>query len=82
LHQSSFPANTKAGFQVIEFTPSTGMFFKTKNLWKLRLQIELLLLWRQQLLIATVNFCHFYDFPELSSSASKGATHPAHQEEV
>jgi hypothetical protein len=36
-----------------------GYIFKTKNLWNLTLQTELLLLWRQQFPIATVNFLRF-----------------------
>jgi len=27
FHQASFPANTTARFQVLEFTPSAGIFF-------------------------------------------------------
>jgi hypothetical protein len=59
LHQIYFPANTKAGFQVLEFTLSEGIFFKSKNLWKLRFQIELPLVWRLQLPVATAKFLPF-----------------------
>jgi hypothetical protein len=59
LNQTSFTANTKAGFQVLEFTLSAGIFFKSKNLSKLRFQIELPLLWRLQLPVATVHFLPF-----------------------
>jgi len=31
---------------------------------------------------ATVNFSHFDDYPERSSSISKVATHPAYPEEI
>jgi len=71
LHQTYFPANTKAGFQVLEFTFSAGIFLKIKTLWKLRLQIE-----------ATVNFLPFHGSPARSSSAAKIATHPAYPEVV
>jgi len=40
LHRTSFSANNKARFQVLEFALLEGIFFKTKNLWKLRLQRE------------------------------------------
>jgi len=81
LHQTYFPANTKAGFQILEFTFSAGIFFKTKTLWKLRLQIELPVLWRLHLPVATVNFLPFHASPE-RSSAAKVATHPAYPEDV
>jgi hypothetical protein len=51
VHAAPFPANTKAGSRFLEFDP-----FRKKNLWKLMLQIELPLLWMQQLTIPTVNF--------------------------
>jgi hypothetical protein len=59
LYQTSFPACTKIVFQVLEFALSAGTFFKSKTLWKLRFQIELPLLWRLQLPVATVNFLPF-----------------------
>jgi hypothetical protein len=40
----------------LEFTPSAGIFFKTKNLWKHMFLIQLPLLWMLQLPIATMNF--------------------------
>jgi hypothetical protein len=40
----------------LEFTPSAGIFFKRKNLWKHMFLIELPLPWMQQLPVATVNF--------------------------
>ena len=52
LHHTSFPANSKARFQVLEFALSAGIYFKTKTLWKLRLQIELPHIW--------VNFMPFW----------------------
>jgi hypothetical protein len=60
LHQTSFPANNKALFQVLEFALLAGIFFETKNLWKPRLQIEPPLLWRQQFSVPTVNFLLFW----------------------
>jgi hypothetical protein len=62
LHESCFPANTKAGFHVLEFILLAGIFFKSKNLWKLRFQIELSLLWRLQFPVATVNVLPFLWF--------------------
>jgi len=59
LHQTSFPENTNAGFQVLEFTVSAGIFFKSKTSWKLRFPMELSLLWMLQLSVATVNFLPF-----------------------
>ena len=53
----SSPANTKADFQVLEFTLSARTLFKTKILWKLRLQIEMPLYPMKA--AATVNFPHF-----------------------
>jgi len=64
LHQTSFPENTNAGFQVLEFTVSAGIFFTSKTLWKLRLQIELFVLWRLHLPVATVNLLTFHGSPE------------------
>jgi hypothetical protein len=77
-----FSANTKAGFQVLEFTISAGTFFKSKTLWKLRFEIELHVLWRLQLPVTAVNFCLFYDSRERSSTTSKVATQPAYPEDV
>ena len=62
LHQTSFPANAKSGFHVLEFTISEGIFFKSKTLWKFRFLVELHLLWRLQLPVATVNFLPFWWF--------------------
>jgi len=59
LHQTSFPANTKAGFQILEITLSAGIFFKTKTLGKLRLKKELPSLRRQQLPVVTVKLPQF-----------------------
>ena len=59
LHQTSFLVNSKVVFHVLEFTLSAGILFKTKTLWKLRLQIELHLVWRQHLPATTVNFLPF-----------------------
>jgi hypothetical protein len=56
---SSYPEDSKAGFQVMEFALSAGIFLKTKTLCKLRLQAELPLLWRQQLPVAAVNVLSF-----------------------
>jgi len=65
-HTTYFPANTKAGFPVLKFTPSAGIFFKTKDLRNLRLQRELLLLRRQQLPVEIVNFLPFWWFSHTS----------------
>jgi hypothetical protein len=82
LHQTSFPANTKAGFQFLEIILSAGTFFKTKTLWKLRLQKELPLLRRQQLPVTTVKLLQFGDSPERSSSTSKVASRRAYPEDL
>jgi hypothetical protein len=66
----------------LEFALAAGIFLKTKNLRKLKLQIELPLLWRQQLPVATVTSSHFDDSPEHSSSTSKAAKHPAYPDGV
>jgi len=61
-HQTYFPANTKAYFQVLASTLSAGILFKAKTLWTIRLQIELPHLWRQKLPVAIVNFLPFWWF--------------------
>ena len=57
-HQTPFLANTKLGFQVLILLFQRGHFSKLR-LWKLRLPIELPLLWRQQLPVAIVIFLPF-----------------------
>ena len=54
LHLAASPGNIKAGFQVSGNYPATRIFFMT-NLWGLMLQIDLPLLWLQQLPTVTVN---------------------------
>lgn len=66
MHTTSFPANTKAGFPVLKFTPSAEIFFITKDLRNVRLQREVLLLWRQQLPVNIVNFLPFWWFSHIS----------------
>jgi hypothetical protein len=58
IHQTNFPANFEAGFQVLAFTFWVGIL-ENEDFSKLRLQIKLLLLWRQQLPVVTVNFLQF-----------------------